>query len=336
MKKSVLKKTLVFLLAFVLLTSLTACEPVEEEAEKRHLVMGNCGWESMHFNAHVAGIILQEGYGYTYEVLLGATPVLLEGMVQGDVHILTEAWTENYGEAYSDLVDSGDILDLGVNFVSDQEGLFVPTYVIEGDAERGIEPMAPGLKSALDLPEYWELFKDPEDSSKGRIVGPPPTWFVAELMDDQIKTYGLDEWYNHFLPGSDMALATAMVDAYDKGEPVVAYHWAPDWVLGLGDWTLLDEPPYDPELWEDGYGCKRKPQDVTKAVAKDMPEWGPEIVEFLEKMVISVDIHNEMLAYMETSDAEADEAALHFLNEYPDLWAEWLPEEVAEKVKEAL
>jgi glycine betaine/proline transport system substrate-binding protein len=43
-----------------------------------------------------------------------------------------------------------------------------------------------------------------------------------------------------------------------------------------------------------------------------------------------------MLAYMQENDAEADETAKWFLQEYEDLWTKWLPEDIAGKVQEAL
>lgn len=37
------------------------------------------------------------------------------------------------------------------------QGSYVPRYLVEGDAERGIEPrLAPDLRSVTDLPRYVE------------------------------------------------------------------------------------------------------------------------------------------------------------------------------------
>ena len=41
----------------------------------------------------------------------------------------------------------GTVLDLGLNMEASEMSFLVPRYVIEGDPERGIEPMAPDLKS---------------------------------------------------------------------------------------------------------------------------------------------------------------------------------------------
>src|SRR5699024_11288648 len=90
-----------------------------------------------------------------------------------------------------------------VNFDDNFQGLYVPTYVIEGDPERGIEPMAPDLKYITDLPDYWELFKDPEDDSKGRVIGSISGWTVDEILFDGFEHYNLDESYNYFRPGSE-------------------------------------------------------------------------------------------------------------------------------------
>jgi glycine betaine/proline transport system substrate-binding protein len=46
------------------------------------------------------------------------------------------------------------------------QGFYVPRYLVEGDAERGIEPLAPDLRSVSDLPRYAELFRDPSSPTR--------------------------------------------------------------------------------------------------------------------------------------------------------------------------
>ena len=43
-----------------------------------------------------------------------------------------------------------------------------------------------------------------------------------------------------------------------------------------------------------------------------------------------------MLAYMQENNADADEAAIWFLQEHEEIWTQWLPEDAAGKVKDAL
>ena len=67
-----------------------------------------------------------------------------------------------------------------------------------------------------------------------------------------------------------------------------------------------------------------------------MVEKAPEVVEFLKNYKTSSELTNEMLAYMQENDARADETAIWFLQKYEELWTQWLPEDIASKVKEAL
>lgn len=116
-------------------------------------------------------------------------------------------------EIYDKGLDEGYYVKLSVNFADNFQGLYVPTYVIEGDAERGIEPMAPDLKYMTDLPEYWEVFLDPEDDQKGRIIDLIPGWTVDEILRDGYEEYGLDENYNYFSPGSEASINISLADA---------------------------------------------------------------------------------------------------------------------------
>lgn len=295
----------------------------DEGGKSRTLVFADAGWDSIHFHNEVARIIIEEGMGYKTDVMPGSTPATFQGLQTGDIDLYMEVWTDNL-ETYDAVVESGDILELSINFDDNEQGLYVPTYVIKGDAERGIEPMAPDLKSVEDLPAYWELFKDPEDGSKGRIYGSIPGWAADDMLKERIADYGVDQTFNYFSPGSDAALITSIVSAYEKGEPWVGYYWAPTWVTGKYDLTLLEEANPFPAT------------EVTVAVHKDVAEDAPDVVEFLKNYKTSSALTGEALAYMEDNSASDTDTAIWFLKEYEQLWTQWVTTEVADKVKAAL
>src|SRR5699024_8721426 len=97
-----------------------------------------------------------------------------------------------------------------VNFNDNDQGLYVPAYVIEGDEKRGIDPLAPDLKTVEDLKKYPDVFKDPEDPKKGRVINAPSGWEVEKVITDKFDTYGLEETFNNFLPGSDAAIVASL------------------------------------------------------------------------------------------------------------------------------
>jgi glycine betaine/proline transport system substrate-binding protein len=152
----------------------------------------------------------------------------------------------------------------------------------------------------------------------------------------KIETYGLDEYYNDFLTGSDAALSGSMVAAYEKGEAWLGYYWAPTWLLGKYDMTLLEEAPYDQEVWDQDRGCAYMSVACTSVVHPSMLEKAPEVVELLNNYALSTSDINSILAYMQNSGSDASGAAVYFLKQYESMWTKWVPADVASKVKEAL
>ncbi|WP_307794933.1 ABC transporter substrate-binding protein [Alkalihalobacillus sp. BA299] len=293
----------------------------------------DAGWDSIRLHNEIARTIIEEGYGYKTEVMPGSETGSLIGISNGSLDVYMEIWTGNFFDQYNEAVESGDIVELSVNFDDTKEGLYVPTYVIEGDPERGIEPMAPELKSIHDLPEYWEVFKDEEQPNKGRIYGSIPGWAADAVLEAKVENYGLSEKYNYFQPGSDTALNTSLIRAYERGEAWVGYYWEPTWIAGMYDLTLLEDNPYNEEEWMDGYRTEFPSQRLTIAVQKQLPEQAPDVTEFLRNYETSSEIVSHSLAYMQKNEASTEEVALWFLQEYEDLWTQWVPSEIAEKVK---
>ncbi len=298
------------------------------------IVFGDAGWDSMKFHNAVAMLIAEEAYGYGTEEISGSTAITYNALKTGDIHVYMETWTDSIAPYAQDVKD-GSVIELGVNYDDNIQGLYVPRYVIEGDEERGIAPMAPDLKAVWDLKDYAGLFRDPEDPRKGRIYGAISGWQIDEIMRKKVEFYGLDKYYNYMDPGSDPALAAAIAGAYEKGEPIVAYYWEPAWITGKYDLVLLEDAPYAPELYLEGE-CECPSIRLTVAVNPVFHEKNPEFCEFLARYSTSSQLTSNALAYISEHDAEYGDAARWFLKENDGLLDEWLPAEKALLVREAL
>lgn len=336
-----MRKITLFFSVFLLLL-LTACgggasnESKDGNKSINVIKFADAGWDSIRVHNSIAQLIIEEGYGYKTEVTNGTSAATLQALQQGNINVYMEVWTDNLEDIYEDAIAKGDIIRTSTNFADNAQGLYVPTYVIKGDAERGIEPIAPDLKTVQDLEKYPELFKDPENPSKGRVIGAPSSWIVSEHLETKINTYALDEKYNYLAPGSDSAIVASLASAYKQGEPWVGYYWSPTWVTASYDLTLLDDNPYDEKIWNESKGTEFPPNDVVVAVHKDLPEQAPEVVEFLKNYETSNQLTEDALDYMEENEVEATEAAKWWMQENEDLWTAWVTEEVAEKVKAQL
>ncbi len=321
----------------VLLAAVSGCsDDPGEDSDKGTVMFADLNWDSALLHTRIAQFIVEHGYGYEVDGMPGDTIPLFQGLRRGDLDVSMEIWVDNQQEAYDQGIEAGDVIDLGTNFGDNEQGLYVPTYVIEGDEARGIEPMAPNLRTIDDLAEYWEVFQDPEDPTKGRLYGGIAGWEADIILSEKVVTYGLEDYYNYFRPGTDAALAASLVSAYERGEAWFGYYWSPTWIYGQLDLTLIEEPAYSDELWDDGYACAFPSVPVNILVNSEFYERSPELVEFFTNYETTSALISDALAFMQENDADHDEAAAWFLREKEDVWTQWVPADVADKVKEAL
>lgn len=304
------------------------------QAQAAPIVFGDAGWDSMKFHNAVAMLVAREAYGYDTEEISGSTAITYNALKQGDIHVYMETWTDSIAP-YQEDVEAGHVVELGVNYDDNIQGLYVPRYVIEGDAQRGLEPLAPDLKTVEDLKDYAHIFPDPDEPGKGRIYGAISGWQIDEIMRLKVAFYGLDAMYNYIDPGSDPALAAAIAGAYERGEPIVAYYWEPAWITGKYDLVLLEDAPYEPDLYLLGQ-CECPSITLTVAVTPGFETEYPEFAQFLSQYQTSSQLTSDALAYISENDASYEDAARWFLKEHDDLLSQWLPEDKADLVRQAL
>ena len=329
------KKLLVIFLCFAMvLLPLAAC--TSDSGEKMHVTYADAGWDSIKFHNAVAMYIGEVAYNIEGEEISGATTITYGALLSGELDVYMEIWTDNMNTYVDDLAE-GTIHELGVNFDDNVQGFYVPRYVIEGDAERGIEPMAPDLVTVADLAKYPDVFPDPDENSKGAIYGAISGWLVDEIMRNKYEYYGLDEMFNYIDPGSQAAMEATIVAAIEKGEAWVGYYWEPTWISAKYDLVVLEDAPYvDEESFQAGKTAFRS-TSVTVAVSDDFYKEAPEYCEFLSNYHTSNALTNEGLGYIQNNEgATYEDAAKWFLGEHDELLDEWLPADKAAMVREAL
>jgi glycine betaine/proline transport system substrate-binding protein len=308
-------------------------------------------WESLWVNNAIFQLIVEEGYGHEVRIAEVSTPIMQQSLLDGEVHVAIEMWCINYQEWCDQHEDAENIGVPGTIFSEAEQGWYVPRYVIEGDEDRGIEPSAPGLGSVFDLAEHVDVFDDPNDPGNGLIITGITGWEVTELSETKVYAYGLDDRYNTQQAGSGAALDAAIAGAYARGDPIVFYYWAPSWIHAEFDLVLLEEPGWTPECQEametaaeadpatatEEAGCAFAGGDVEIGIWPGLSDAAPDVVALLERMHVGDDPMNEVLAYMELEDAEPEDAALWYFQEYADDWRGWIDDdEAVQRVEEAL
>lgn len=302
---------------------------------KKEITFANAGWDSNMFHNAVAGLIMEEVYGYSWREIPGTTPVTHEGLLKGEIDVHMEVWTDNILTYMEDLKE-GKLKELGINFDDNFQGFYVPRYVIEGDESRDIKASAPNLKYVWDLKKYADVFPDDDDPGMGRVYGAIPGWEVDTIMHNKYMHYGLDENFIYFRPGSDPALSAAITNAYERGEPIVAYYWEPTWLIGKYDFVLLEDEPFDENTYLDGK-TELPTVKVAIGVSNNFAESAPkETLDFLSKYKTSSALTSEALAYMQDTGASYTDTAKWFLKTNDNLIDEWLTPDEAQIIRDFL
>jgi glycine betaine/proline transport system substrate-binding protein len=294
-------------------------------------------WPSAAALAHIHAIILEEGYSCTVEVVQGDTvPTSASMIARGQPAIAPEMWTGTIAGAWEQGLAEGNVVEAGLAFTDGAvEGWWIPDYTAE---------QYPDLKRPEDLPNYAEVFADPEDPSQGRFYSCPPGWGCEINNAALFAAYELEDSFNLFSPGSGGNLDAAIERAFVREEPIVFYYWGPTSLMGKHNFVKLDMPAYNDEVWK----CNNDPECTPKgkssfptppviiAAAAWVQDEAPAVAEYLGNVELSAVEVSAMLSWGDENGADAAETAQNFIETQEGVWTNWVPADVAERVKSSM
>ena len=313
----------------------TATAPAPKEVIRFH----DGAWATLWLNNAIAMYITENGYGYPVEEVQGTTGTMKVALPLGELDVNMEVWRMNIPEWYDMELASGNFVDLaGTNdqlttgtkgqiLAYGGQGFYVPTYIVEEN---------PGLMSVDDLPDYVDLFSDPEDPTKGVIYNCIIGWQCQKINQAKWFAYGLYDTFNVTEPGSAAALDANIVGAYEAGEPVLSYYWEPTSIINLRDMTRLEEPLWTAECqaaldlaveaspYESTTGCGYPGGDVHTGVYSGLVDRAPEVTEFLANFFVGAGDLAVLEEWKLNNDKEWMDAAVKYLNENKDIWTTWI------------
>jgi glycine betaine/proline transport system substrate-binding protein len=307
------------------------------------VLFAGVNWESGMFTTEVLRFLVEKGYGCKTDAIPGNTVTLENALARNDIQVTGEQWAGR-SPSWRAAEKAGKVFAIGETVKGATEGWWVPEYVVKGDAARGIEAKAPGLKSVNDLSRYKDLFKDPESPGKGRFYNCPTGWTCEIVNTQKLKAYKLDDSFSNFRTGTGPALDAAISTAIRRGEPIVFYYWSPTPVMGRYKLVQLEEPPFSEDAWETLSDSKNPnplpsrslPAKITIGVSRDLHEKAPELIKLFEKVQIPLPLFNSILAEMAEKHQDADKVSLTFFKQHREIWSAWLPTEAAARVDNAL
>ena len=318
---------LIALLGAALLLAAAACGDDDDDGAtaKETIVFADLDWDSAQIQNAIARRIVEDGYGYPTDAIFGGTIPLWQGLVGGDIDVTMEIWLPNQKDVWQPAMAKGEVIPVGKSLDDNWQSAFVvPTYVVEQN---------PGLKSVQDLRDHVDIF--PQDGGKAVLVSCLAAWACSGVNEGQVKAYGLDDIITLQDPGSQASLFASLEGAYAKGEPWLGYLWGPTQPAAELDLTRLDEPACAAGADPDS-GCGYPVANIRIAVHPTLVPRAPDVIEFLRKWDFTAAVDVAANAYKAETDASFDEVAIWFLKNHEASWSQWVPADVAQKVKDAL
>ncbi len=292
------------------------------QAAKR-LTAPDPDWTGGLVTCLVAQYILENELGYKVKrVTMPSGPGVFEGTRSGDLDFACESWP-SYNPAGNQYIKEfggdGSVAYLGETGIVGRSGYFVPRYVIEGDSSRGIPASAPGLKTYQDLNRYKQLFRSLESGDRGNLIGCP---VAAWLCEDQKRLDILGVDFHAQALGSETAHWAEIQAKYKRGEPFVAYAWAPHWIHAALDLVEIELPPYDEAKWP----ATNWAQDVTHFHGNPaMLKQHPDVVGLLKKMNLTNEMQASMIYDIDVKKNDAEDVVEKWMENNEKVWRQWLP-----------
>ena len=289
------------------------------------VVFAEPSWYSVQLQTYIARYMVDHGYGYTTSAVTGSSLDLLQGLRDGDNHVLMEVWPTHQSEIWDAAVAAGEILDLGTSLGHDWRSAFViPAYLQE---------QYPALDNVEDLKQhrYKDLFATAETGGKARLVSCVAGWDCEQVNRQQIEGYGLADHVHIVNPDSGAVLDASLRDAYQSGEAWLGFQWGTSGTALLLNLVRLEEPEYSDQCWRTTRACAYQDTTILIGANSGLLDRAPDVADFLREWDFSVDIHLKSVSRWQADnpDASMEDTTLYWLSNNVATWSEWVTEEAA-------
>jgi len=327
---SIMKKfTLTLLIALGV-----AFVPATAYAAKGMVKIWEQDWTGNLVFSKLAEIILAEHMDYKVKQVFMTGTAGWEAIAAGDIDISFEIWPSYNADAkaryFAEYGGDGSVAYVTESGVIGASDYYVPRYVCEGDAARGIEAVAPDLcmhakgecsNCGLEkLNQYAEVFATPETAPKGRLVGCPVAGWGC---DDQQRLDLNGVNFESVELGTDTAQWAELTAAYKRGDPILVYAWEPLWIFAAYDLVGIGIPKNeDGSCWP---ACGW-PEDVTfQSSNPDFAKKHPDVITMMKNMKLSNAQQAPMIYDVDVEKMTPEESVRKWMDANPDVWRAWLP-----------
>lgn len=293
---------------------------LEAEGE---IVLAQMNWTNQQVNTEVARRVLTAmGADVSVQALDDTT--VFAAMAESDDMVDMVVFRPTAQKFWDEYVtEKKTVVQIGDTGYETVEGWYVPTYVVEGDPERGIEPACPGLPDYTAINDCAEVFATPSTNGQARYLAGDPAWEPLFGDKERIQSLGLNVTQEY--AGSEAALVAEFKRALDRGEPVMGLMWNPHMLFAKYDLTLVEMPPYSDECWGTTYACAWETASNSIVASADFASGHPVATKFFETYSLPVEPQNEIMLSIEEEGLTVEEAVEGWMTANESVWQSWIP-----------
>lgn len=280
--------------------------------------LGVTDWTGARLNGAIAERLIERRLGYPVETVEIVDLLdMADDLVTGDIDAVLELWPSTLLDNEREVIEGGDIVDLGPLGVEGKVGWFVPRYVAEG--ELGVT----GWEALVD-PAVAAAFATPETGGRGRFLGTDPSY---EQYDEQlIEALGLP--FEVIYSGSEAATEAEVAAAVAAEAPIVLYWWRPTALVERYDLVSVALPERTAACVEEmaageGFRCDYPVDELRKLASPGLAAEAPEVERFLRAMRFTTDGQEQMIGRVDNDGRTVAEVADDWIEANGATWEAW-------------
>ncbi|MEM9958390.1 MAG: glycine betaine ABC transporter substrate-binding protein [Pseudomonadota bacterium] len=283
------------------------------------ITVAQFAWPAAEISAELIYQFLRDAYGCNVDLAPAATDRTLAALERSATQ--PGAIVIAPGLDRSHVREAPDI-DGARLFGAAAEGWFAPSWMFDRD---------PNLRSVLDVAASPQTFAASDGRPQLYIC--PENWPCHRENIALIERLDLTESYEIVTPASGDALIESLASAYANQTPWVGYAWRPSAMIAAYPLRRLATSGVEicaPQGSAEGARACRTPfSDYAPQTAYParLREDAPEIVSFLNRLLIPSDVMVETLAWRKTTSANAAQTVARLIRARPQIWRPWLSAE---------
>lgn len=317
-----IKSVSLLLLSIILLLTLTITGCATPNAnEKPTIRLVEMDWTSFMVETEIVKQVIEKQLGYPTQTIQMPATASWAALDRGDVDLAVEIWLPGRMPEIQPFLDKGTVV-IGSEVFPALLGWRVPRYVIEGDPGRDIQPLAPNLKSILDLQTvekggkgYWKLFVGLENPGLGELVGGPPGWYDNSYDRMRIKGFDFPLWRSS---QSEAVVLSRVLAADKRKEPILFSFSSPHGIFTSVNVVTLEEPvPWYEGAFEDeskGYASASPPNSVHTVAATKLKNKAPDVYQLIMNMVVGIEDVNNLMNSVDVENRLIGDVAAEWIS----------------------